>query len=193
MNITWHRCKTCGKAIQATLVASPTCPLCGDETVRVDSESVNKFETCLFVGPAPKPAERSAFSATIAEMGRDAEWIKAATLAVSDGRLSPGEARGLLVSLRRHYAAARPLVEALADLAGEGQEPALVRPQVPVDLDDLDSVGDADRFPPPDEGRPATQKEAMIIWRIMVVGAAFFAGLLAIAWIFRGSLSSVVW
>jgi hypothetical protein len=189
---------------------------------------VDKTETCLFVGPAQKPAEQSAFSATIAEMGRDAEWIKAATLAVADGRLSPGEARGLLVALRRHYAAARPLVEALADLAGEGHEPAPAKPQVPVviggggagsppkydsfqcgdgsggndgskyqqapvDLDDLDGVGDEDRFPPPDEGIQAMRREAMIIWCILITGVVFFSAMLVTAWIFRGSLSSIVW
>jgi hypothetical protein len=154
---------------------------------------VDKYETCLFVGPAPKLAEKSAFSATIAEMGREAEWIQAATLAVADGRMSPSEARGLLVALRRHYAASRPLVEALADLAGEPPDVAPTRVQMPVDLDDLDGVGEADRFPPEDEDRPATSRGSLVIWSLLITGAAFFAGLLAMAWIFRGTLAGWGW
>jgi hypothetical protein len=175
-------------SIQSNMIPNPKCPLCDDETYRVDANTVDIHETCLFVGPARKPSEESAFSAIVREMGTASTWIADASKAIEDGRVSPGEARGLLVSWRRLFAAARPLVESLSDLAGEAKAHA-----VPVDLDDLDNVGDADRFPPEDEGRPATSREELVIWSMMITGAAFFAGLLGLAWAFRGTLAGWGW
>jgi hypothetical protein len=93
------------------------------------------------------------------------------------------------VALRRHYAAARPLVEALADLAGDATVPAPVMPRLPVDLDDMDGVGDQDRVPPEEEGRPSSPRESLVIISLLIVGAVLFAGLLGLAWAFRGTMA----
>jgi predicted RNA-binding Zn-ribbon protein involved in translation (DUF1610 family) len=185
MTSRWFRCKTCNQAISADAPVV-SCPSCGDDTRRVDVSKIDsKADRCVFMSPGTT-GERRAMSSIVEEIGRDAEWIRSATIAVGDGRVSPAEARGLLLSLRRHFAAARPLIEVLSDVANE-------RKQMPVDLDDLDGVGDADRFPPEDEGRPATAKEAFVIWCIMITGTVIFAGLLGLAWIFRGSMAGWGW
>lgn len=173
MSSRWYRCKTCNQSISAEAPVV-SCPSCGDDTRRVDvSEIDSKTDKCVFLSPGTT-SERLAMSSIVDEIGRDAEWIRAATLAVGDGRVTQAEARGLLVCLRRHFAAARPLIEALSDVANE-------RKQTPVDLDDLDGVGDSDRFPPEDEGRPDASLGSLVIWSLLITGAAFFAELLGLA------------